>query len=398
MPHFPGSVTLRVLEVNAASITGAFGGFSATVTVEGEQRDLTEWFDKDAITFDLVLDLQSTPSFAGDRLPMGYYAPGADLASLDEAMRELPEMRGRFHKPQFNAFLGDRCIHGRSRTRDCRRCVEVCPFGAVQSTARNISINHYLCQGCGGCALVCPTEAIRRVQPSPEELLNTLWDRLKNRSEGDGYPPTLVISAGETPDRNSLAGNDGEMADGAVHLEVEQIGHVGLEMLLAAVASGAGRVVVVCGPQDPPTIRKAVEWQTQMAGAILQGLGMPEDEIRFAVVPPEDGDILYAGLKAAGPAAQPGDSPPPSPAFSPVPDKRALIRLVTQRLSDQSGVQQPWLPLPAGSPFGAVTVDSAACTLCMACAVACPSGALFAQRRSAAAPIYRSPLSSVRPL
>ena len=35
-------------------------------------------------------------------------------------------------------------------------------------------------------------------------------------------------------------------------------------------------------------------------------------------------------------------------------------------------------PLPAGSPFGAVTVDSAACTLCMACAVACPSGALLA--------------------
>ena len=34
--------------------------------------------------------------------------------------------------------------------------------------------------------------------------------------------------------------------------------------------------------------------------------------------------------------------------------------------------------LPAGSPFGAVAVDPAACTLCMACAVACPSGALSA--------------------
>ena len=191
---------LPVLEVNAASITGAFGGFSATVTTEGKQKDLTEWFDKDAIAFDLVLDLQSTPSFAGDRLPMGYYAPGADLARLDEAMRELPEMRGRFQKPQFNAFLGDRCIHGRSRTRDCSRCVAVCPFGAIQSKARSISINHYLCQGCGGCALVCPTEAIRRVQPSPEELLDCLGDRLKKRAEGDSHPPGLVISGGETPD------------------------------------------------------------------------------------------------------------------------------------------------------------------------------------------------------
>jgi ferredoxin len=36
--------------------------------------------------------------------------------------------------------------------------------------------------------------------------------------------------------------------------------------------------------------------------------------------------------------------------------------------------------MPDGSPFGAVAVDSAACTLCMACAVACPSGALSAGR------------------
>ncbi len=368
---------LPVLEVNAASITGAFGGFSATVTTEGKKKDLTEWFDKDAIAFDLVLDLQPTPSFAGDRLPMGYYAPGADLARLDEAMRELPEMRGRFHKPQFNAFLGDRCIHGRSRTRDCSRCVAVCPFGAVQATVRSISINHYLCQGCGGCALVCPTEAIRRVQPSTEELLNMLSDKLKNRSEGDGYPPALVISGGETPDGNSRMGTGEKTADGPVRLEVEQIGHVGLELLLAAVASGAGGVIVVCGPQDPPTIRKAVEWQVRMAGAIVQGLGMPEDKIRFAVVPPENSDIPYAGFPAVGPAALPGDSS--LPAFSPVPDRRMLIRLATEHLADRCGAQQPWLPLPAGSPFGGVTVDSGACTLCMACAVACPSGALFAR-------------------
>ncbi len=94
---------------------------------------------------------------------------------------------------------------------------------------------------------------------------------------------------------------DGKMLDGAVHLEVDQIGHVGMELLLAAVASGAGGVVVVSGPQDPPTIRKAVEWQAQMAGAILQGLGMPEDKIRFAVVPPENGETPHADFLAVGP-------------------------------------------------------------------------------------------------
>ncbi len=363
-------------EASAASITGAFGGFSAMVTVNGERRDLTEWFDRDAITFDLILDLQSTPSFAGDRLPVGYYAPGADPVSFDEAMRELPEMRGRFRKPQFTVFVGNHCIRGRSRTRDCHRCVEVCPFGAVQSAARGISLNHYLCQGCGGCSLVCPSDAIRRVHPSPEELLNTLRDRLKDRSEGEGHPPILVISAEETPDRSSLAGEDEKMADGAVRLEVEQIGHAGLELFLAALAYGAGGVVAVCGPQAPPTVRRAVEWQVRMAGAILQGFSMPEDKIRFALVAPENGETPNTGFEGAGLAAYAGDRLPP--AFSPGCDKRALVRLAAEQLHDRSGAQQPWLPLPAGSPFGAVTVDSAACTLCMACAVACPSGALLA--------------------
>ena len=305
--------SLALLEVNAASITGAFGGFSATVTVKGEQRDLTGWLDNEAIIFDLVLDLQSVPSYRGDILPMGYYAPGPDPANLGEAMRELPEMRGRFHKPQFTAFRESRCIHGRSRTRDCSRCMAVCPFGAIRSVDRKISINHYLCQGCGGCALVCPTDAIRMLHPSREELLSLLRSRLEDRSAGAGFPPTLIISGRETLDRADLAGAGEKTDDGIVHLEVEQIGHVGLEMLLAALTYGAGRVVVACGPQDPPNIRQALEWQTRMAGAILRGLGMPEENCRFAVGPPENSDSPKAVFKpteldAASPQSSAADT------------------------------------------------------------------------------------------
>ena len=369
---------LALLEVNTVSITGAFGGFSVTVTVKGDQKHLTEWFDNEEATFDLVLDLQSTPSFAGDRLPMGYYAPGTNPVKLNEAMAELPEMRGRFKKPQFTAFLKNRCIHGRSRTRDCRHCLAVCPFGAIQSADQEISINHYLCQGCGGCAMVCPADAIRMVQPSQEELLNNLRGRLENRSAGAAFPPTLVISDLETADTNKLLDMGEENNDHRVNFEVEQIGTVGLEMLLAALAYGAGKVVVACGPQNPPNIRKAVEGQMQMAGAILQGLDMRSDKIRFAVSPLENNDSEKAALQATGLDAQSDNSLMPPAAFSPRHDKRTLVRLATQYLYDQSGAQKPWLPLPSGSPFGAVAVDSAACTLCMACAAACPSGALSA--------------------
>jgi ferredoxin len=151
-----------------------------------------------------------------------------------------------------------------------------------------------------------------------------------------------------------------------------------------------------------------------MGSAILRGLGMPEDKIRLTVIPPGNnrsekltGSAILKPRPAGGDQGRnskqtaflPGSptlwaesvtsattgpearsKPLLLPAtFSPDHDKRTLIRLATQHLYDQSGMQRPELPLPAGSPFGAVVVDSAACTLCMACAVSCPSGALSAK-------------------
>jgi ferredoxin len=376
---FPRFDEFKMLEVNAVSITGAFGGFSAIITAKGNQQPLTEWFGNEAATLDLVLDFQSTPSFAGDRLPMGYYAPGPNPVNLNEVMAELPEMRGRFNKPQFTAFLKNRCIHGRSRTLDCRQCLVVCPFGAIQSVDRTISIDHYRCQGCGGCAMVCPADAIQMAQPSQQELLSILRRTMEDRSAGVAFPPTLVISDLEAVDGHQLPGMDEGNHDHRINFVVEQIGHVGLEMLLAALAYGAGAVVVACGAQNPPSIRKAAQWQAQMGSAILRGFGMPKDKIRFAVIPPENNRSEKWASATTGPETQPDEPLLPPATFSPEHDKRTLIRLATQHLYNHSGVRQPWIPLPTGSPFGAVAVDSAACTLCMACAVACPSGALSAE-------------------
>ncbi|MHB9097505.1 MAG: 4Fe-4S binding protein [Syntrophales bacterium] len=369
-----------LLEVDAVSITGAFGGFSVLVTAKGDRHQpLSELVGDEASVFDLVLDLQSTPSYAGDRLPMGYYAPGTNPATLPEVMAELPEMKGRFHRPQFTTFLKNRCLHGRSRTLDCQNCIAVCPFNAIHSIDRTISIDHNRCQGCGGCAMVCPADAIQMVHPSLDEILSMMRHTLEERSADTIFAPTLVITDRETVDGHKLSGADKGDHGRRINFEVEQIGHVGLEMLLAAVAYGAGAVVVACGAQNPPKIREATEQQAQMGRAILRGLGMPEDKIRFAVIPPENDQFEKWTPATTAPEARPGKPPSPPASFSPGHDKRTLVRLATQHLYDQSGVRQPWIPLPAGAPFGAVAVDPVACTLCMACAVACPSGALSAK-------------------
>ena len=149
---------------------------------------------------------------------------------------------------------------------------------------------------------------------------------------------------------------------------MEQIGHAGLELLLAAIAFGAGRVIVACTPQNPECIRNEVERQVQMADVVLQGLGMPGNTV-----------LLTGRVNGGAEEASSNAFLPPVPEeLSGAPDGRAGVRRTVQRLYDQSGAKQPGLEMPEGSPFGAVTVDPASCTLCMACAVACPSGALTA--------------------
>ncbi len=363
----------KLLHVESASVMGAFGQFSARVTIAGNEKPLTEWFD-DADIFDLVLDLQSTPSFTGGRPPVGYCAPGSNPAFLEQAMKELPEMRGRFKKPQFVVFEKDRCFHGRSRTHDCRRCLEICPVGSIRSMDSKISINHSLCQGCGSCALICPSDAFRVVQPSQEELLNSLQSSLKSKLAEGVSSVSLIIFDSETVAGSEFLGMDDRLHTAC--FKVEQIAHVRLEMLLFAVASGASEVLVACDPQNPPAVREAVRQQVEMARAILRGFGLGEERIQFWVVFPEGLNPEEKVPRQACIGEQANDAWIAPMTFPNDTGRRTLVHRVAMYLQGRSGVQQSCLSLPKGSPFGTVAVNADACTLCMACVVACPSAAL----------------------
>ena len=56
--------------------------------------------------------------------------------------------------------------------------------------------------------------------------------------------------------------------------------------------------------------------------------------------------------------------------------KRGILRFALQELHRAAPEPTDLIPLPAHAPFGAVELNLAGCTLCLACVSACPTGAL----------------------
>jgi ferredoxin len=113
-----------------------------------------------------------------------------------------------------------------------------------------------------------------------------------------------------------------------------------------------------------------LEAQFSYAEAVLAGLGYGSG--RLELVTEDDPDAVEARLHdrlSVHPKM-------PAGAFLPMGDKRALMRLALQELHAHAPAPADHVPLPAGAPFGRVIVDTAGCTLCLACVSVCPTGAL----------------------
>ncbi len=84
-----------------------------------------------------------------------------------------------------------------------------------------------------------------------------------------------------------------------------------------------------------------------------------------------DPDAVEEALWDGGPAR-----PIAAKGFTAVGGKRDIARLAFSSLREAAPEKPDMIELPPGSPYGRVLIDQAACTLCMACASACPTGAI----------------------
>jgi ferredoxin len=324
---------------------------------------------------DILLDLSDgAPLFSAADLRAGYLrADPADGAAVLKAVLAARDLVGSFDKPRYVTFHAELCAHSRSKIGGCHRCLALCPTGAIAPAGDHVAIDAHICAGCGQCAAVCPTGAADYALPPADLLMRRLRALLTTyRDAGGETPPVVLIhdDAHGTPLIDALARFGDGLPANVLPLAVNEVTQVGLEAVAATFAYGAStlRFLLRAKPRhDVAGLTRTLA----LAEPILQALGFGAG--RAATMETDDPDTLGSMLRAI-------DAAPPVPrpaSFRAVGTNRELMRLALRELQRAAPIPVDVVGLPDGAPFGAVTIDTEGCTLCLACVASCPTGALM---------------------
>ena len=343
------------------TLTGYLGAFQATFQPEIGPAQVAP--------FDLVLDLRREPAFKMHLPPQGYFH-AHDSATFDKAIAELPEMIGEFGKPRYFAYKESICAHSRSKKTGCNQCIDICSTAAISSAGDIVKVDPYLCMGCGACATVCPSGAMTYQFPRTSDRgtqLKTLLNAYRLAVRGKGAAPIILIH-NAVDGREQLAAIAQAGPGIPAHvlpLETWHVAATGLDSLLGAIAYGAGHVAVFAAGFEAPQYVDALTREMRLGQTILSALGYAGNH--FSIVTSAAAMQEIAGGQTVSIAA----------GFNLSNDKRGTIEFAVDHLLKHAPVKQDEIALPTGSLFGSIKVDTKKCTLCLACAGACPESALM---------------------
>ncbi len=323
--------------------------------------------------FDLVLDFSIQPLFAMHQPPQGYFRAPPAGSSLGPVLEELREAVGEFEKPRYFAYRESICAHSRSGITGCNACIEICSASAIESDGDHVVVDPHLCMGCGACSTVCPSGAMSYQFPRVADRGAQLKQLLSTYRQAGGSDPVILFHSGL--EGRELLGGGAVQGHGiparVIPFEAWHVASVGLDLMLPAIAFGASQVAVLCTGAEAPDYVRALKEQAALGQSILTALGYPGTH--FAVIEASDAQSASAALAALeGPTLL-----PPPAAFLLSNDKRTAIEFAVEHLAKHAPVPREEIPLAAGAAYGEVVVDARKCTLCMACAGACPESALM---------------------
>jgi ferredoxin len=369
-----------VVKGKIRSIKGHLGAFELTIDEYAQaspssRRTLAFGPAKNGVVSrcDIVLDIAGGAPLLAAELRDGYLrADPGDPAAVLRAVIKARDLVGTFEKPAYITFKEDLCVHSRSKVAGCRRCLDLCPTGAITPAGDHVAIDPNICAGCGQCAAACPTGAVSYALPPSDVLMRKLRALLTAYRESGGERAIVLLH--EEAHGTSLIEALARFGDGlpanVLPLAVNEITQVGLEAIAATFAYGASalRFMVRGKPRHDMT---GLSRTIAIAEPILTGLGFAPETV--GTIETDDPDVLGATLRDIVPP-----DPAPRPAgFLPVGAKREVLRLALRELQRAAPAPVDVIALPAGAPLGAIEVDGQSCTLCLACVSACPTGALL---------------------
>lgn len=343
--------------------SGAFGAFQVHIDAlqqripGGRSVQWTEPRNGGISECDVLLDLSGNDSlFPAPEKREGYLrADPARPVAVSEVTMQASQMVGTFEKPLYVALEPTLCAHSRAEQTGCSNCLNICPTGAITPNGDHVVIDPMVCAGCGSCAALCPSGAITYDAPPVSSIFRRVQVLASTYRKAGGETPRLLVHDADFGNEMiSLAARFGRgLPADVIPLEVSAIAGFGHAEALAALACGFGAVDVLM----PPRIeREALDKEIALAVALggqVRGLE------------PNDPDALCEMLfdSSATKTTEP---------VLPMGSRRQVARMAAKALNPDAET----VALPEGAPYGAVVVDTDACTLCLSCVSLCPSGAL----------------------
>ena len=364
-----GAAAFPIWGGKVSAIKGYLGNFSVTLADLASVRDAGTHAMPGAAgaLFDLVVDFSAPPLFGHHQPPHGYWRV-SDEATLEGALAEAPEAVGEFDKPRFFDYRENLCAHSRSGIEGCNQCIEVCSTEAISADGDHVRVDPHLCMGCGACASVCPSGAMSFQFPRVADRGAQLKALLSAYREAGGRDACILFHNGtDGRDLLALSAAAGRgLPARVIALESWHVASIGIDLLLGAVALGASQVAVLSAGSEAPEYSLSLRREMALAQSIVSGLGYAGRH--FAFVETADADAAIDALEALAPAAIPADAA----AFALSNDKRTALEFAVGHLAKHTPAPVTQIALAAGAPYGEVVVDKAKCTLCLACAGACP--------------------------
>ncbi len=309
---------------------------------------------------DIILDLTGgAPLFPAPEKREGYLrADPKNPSAVAKAIFQASQMVGVFEKPLYVKLEASLCAHSRAEQIACSNCLNICPTGAIVPDGDHVMIDPMICAGCGACAALCPSGAISYDAPSVDSVFQRIQTLSSGYRKAGGQAPRLLVTDrvfGDEMISLFARHNRGLPAD-VIPVAIDALAGFGHAEILAALACGFTAVDILL---TPTTERDALEREVTLAQALAGGA-----KIRLLDVsdPEMLDDLLYIGA-----TVKPSHDP-----ILPIGTRRQVTRLAATTLNPDQGL----LPLPDAAPYGAVLVNTDACTLCLSCVSLCPSGAL----------------------